>query len=352
MQQESPELVFLTLFVLISFFVTLIVQKFSYKIGNGVLLDKDFNKPQAFHTRATPRCGGLSSIISLIIFFGIYHLLFSEFLSVYFAVSLSLFFLGFLDDIKIDINPSVRLTLMIATLLSVTVFFSLGLKNIDLKFLDYLFQSKFFLITFVVLCFLFIINGANLIDGFNGLLIINLLIINSILLYINIKFNFFEFSIVLIGQIIAMLSFLLFNFPKAKIFLGDSGSYLFGSLTALNTINTNNLNPQISSYFFCILLFYLFFEVFFSFFRKLYLKKSPLKPDSKHLHMYVNKYIQKYRNTKNNNAYTSLIINTFFLIMVLPSIMFINNGLICKIWFLILIIIYLASYFYLNKKIN
>ena len=25
--------------------------------------------------------------------------------------------------------------------------------------------------------------------------------------------------------------FLLFNFPKAKMFLGDSGSYLFGSLT-------------------------------------------------------------------------------------------------------------------------
>ena len=58
------------------------------------------------------------------------------------------------------------------------------------------------------------------------------------------------------------------------MFLGDSGSYLFGSLVALNIIITNNLNPYISSFFFCILLFYLFFEVFFSFVRKIYQKKT------------------------------------------------------------------------------
>ena len=40
-------------------------------------------------------------------------------------------------------------------------------------------------------------------------------------------------SHILIAQIIILLSFLLFNFPKAKIFLGDSGSYLIGSLVAL-----------------------------------------------------------------------------------------------------------------------
>ena len=66
----------------------------------------------------------------------------------------------------------------------------------------------------------------------------------------------------LVSQIIILLSFLLFNFPSAKIFLGDSGAYLFGALTSLNTIITNNLNPKISSFFFCTLLFYLFFEVF------------------------------------------------------------------------------------------
>ena len=36
------------------------------------------------------------------------------------------------------------------------------------------------------------------------------------------------------AQIVILVSFLLFNFPKATMFLGDSGSYLFGSLIALN----------------------------------------------------------------------------------------------------------------------
>ena len=131
----------------------------------------------------------------------------------------------------------------------------------------------------MLICFLFLLNGANLIDGFNGLLTFNLIIINFILTYLNIRYDNFEFSIILISQIIILLVFLLFNFPKAKIFLGDSGAYLFGALAAVNTVTTNNLIASISSLFFCSLLFYLFFEVFFSFFRKIYQRKSPLYPD-------------------------------------------------------------------------
>ena len=79
----------------------------------------------------------------------------------------------------------------------------------------------------------------------------------------------------IVSQLIILVVFALFNFPKSKMFLGDSGAYFHGSITALNTIVTNNLNSEISSFFFCVLLFYLFFEVFFSFFRKL-LKNNPL----------------------------------------------------------------------------
>ena len=52
-------------------------------------------------------------------------------------------------------------------------------------------------------------------------------------------------SVLITSQIIILLIFLLFNFPKAKIFMGDGGAYLFGSTTALNVITTNNLNANI-----------------------------------------------------------------------------------------------------------
>ena len=194
------------------------------------------------------------------------------------------------------------------------------------------------------MCFLFITNGSILIDGFNGLLTIHLLIINSILFFINLNSGNENLTIVIASQIIVLLSFLLFNFPKAKMFLGDSGSYLFGSLVALNIIYTNNLNPQVSSFFFCILLFYLFFEVFFSFFRKLYLRKSPFKPDRNHLHMLLYNFLNESKKFKDSNYLNSIIINLVYICLILPGIFFNNNGLICRYWFFLLLVFYIVFY--------
>ena len=124
-------------------------------------------------------------------------------------------------------------------------------------------------------------------------------------------------------------------------------SYLFGALVAYNIIETNNLNPQISSFFFCILLFYLFFEVFFSFFRKIYLKKSPLKPDRFHLHMLSYLYLEKYKKFQDCNYLNSLVINIFYLSLILPAIFCHDNGIICRYWFFSLLALYMVFYYLL-----
>jgi len=349
MQTDSIELSFLSIFAFITFFIFLIVSKYSDKLDNGILLDKDFFKPQAFHNEAISRSGGIASIISLFIFFGIYYLLFSKILYEYIFLCTSLFLVGYLDDIKIKISPNSRLILMIVFLIILINVLPIQIIHMDLIFLDLWLENKIFSTIFVLLCFLFIVNGANLIDGFNGLLTINLLIINSVLLSINLNSDRVEFSFFLTAQIIILISFLLFNFPKAKMFLGDSGSYLFGSLTALNTIVTDNLNSHISSFFFCILLSYLFFEVFFSFIRKIYQKKSPVLPDNKHLHMLSFIKISEIFGADKGNYMNSIIINSIFFILVLPSIYFADNSLICKYWFFSLISIYTLVYIRLYR---
>ena len=144
---------------------------------------------------------------------------------------------------------------------------------------------------------------------------------------------------------------MLFNFPKAKIFLGDSGSYLLGSLLALNTIKTYELNISISPFFYTSILCYLFFEVFFSFIRKAVKKKSPLKPDNLHLHMLLFNYLNKIKKG-NNNFVTSLLINSIYLILVIPLFFLKNNGLACRYYFFGLIIFYLIVYFKLKKVVN
>ncbi len=69
MGTESIEASFLSIFALISFFIFLLVSKYSNKIKSGALLDQNFSKPQAFHDTPVTRSGGIAAIISLNIFF-------------------------------------------------------------------------------------------------------------------------------------------------------------------------------------------------------------------------------------------------------------------------------------------
>ena len=344
MGAESIEASFLSIFALISFFIFLIVSKYSHKIKEGVLLDKDFSKPQAFHDFPVTRSGGIATIISLSFFFIIYYILYSEVLYDYILISYSVFIVGVLDDLRMNIKPLKRLIIMILLLFILIFFLPIKILYIDIPFLIPLISNQIFSSIFVLLCFLFVINGANLIDGFNGLLTINIIIINIILAYININNQNSEFSFLIISQIIILLSFLLFNFPSAKIFLGDSGAYTMGALTGLNTIITNNLNPKISSFFFCTLLFYLFFEVFFSFVRKLLQKKSPIYPDDKHLHMLSFYKISQIYGKSKGNFINSIIINLLYLILIIPGLYLLDDPQLSRYWFFILLLIYLIIY--------
>ena len=180
MGNESIEASFLSVFALISFFIFLITSKYSHKFKSGILLDADFVKPQAFHEQPTTRSGGIAIMFSLFTFFGIYYLLFSEILYGYIFLSSLIFFVGFLDDLKIKITPAKRLIMMILILFSFSYVFQLKILHVDLIFLKLITENHFLSSIFVLLCFLFIINGANLIDGYNGMLTIHLIIIRWI----------------------------------------------------------------------------------------------------------------------------------------------------------------------------
>ena len=121
---------------------------------------------------------------------------------------------------------------------------------------------------------------------------------------------------------------------------------------ALNVITTNNLNAEISSFFFCILLFYLFFEVLFSFFRKLCQNKSPIKPDKQHLHMLSYKILKFKFQNNDCNYLNSLFINIIYLVIIFPSIFIKENGLLCKYWFCFSIVLYICVYLRLNSLLK
>lgn len=317
--------------------------------------DNDFLKPQSFHSSPIPRSGGF--VIILLSFFYLFFFQELNFFSWSVILLGSLYFiLGLFSDIKINIKPEIRLFFMF--FIGFIIIYSLNIKvyYVQFEFLDNLIKSnKIFSSLFVCLCLVFVINGSNFIDGFNGLLIGQYLIILTILYLITYKITNIDYLVNFIFlSILIGFSFFIFNFPFAKVFLGDSGSYFLGTILSLVIIELNKLNLNISPFFFACLLFYIFFEVIFSFFRKILFKKSsPLNPDRQHLHMLLFKFInQRTDSLQKSNYLTGLLVNLVYFLIISPVILFYSDGLFCKIYFIILIFFYLSFYFLLSKKIK
>ena len=318
-----------------------------HKYYPKALIDDQLKKPQAFHQFPTPIIGGTCIFLSLTIV----YLYFSFFKNIFFLEYISFcslfFLLGFLDDLKINFSPKVRLALMGIFLVILVRFNNFYLEMTGIEILNsWLEKSEFFSLIFICLCFLFVVNGANLIDGYNGLLGLHTLIIIINLFFINYLGGNSDLAFLLFLGILILINFLIFNFPKAKIFLGDGGAYLLGAFIAISVIKTSTENPEISPFYFCILLFYLFFEVFFSFFRKLIKEKeSPLHSDENHFHMLLYKILlKKNKNKLKSNYYVSIIINLIYLMLILPAILMMNDGMFCKYYSMIFFLTYLISY--------
>jgi UDP-N-acetylmuramyl pentapeptide phosphotransferase/UDP-N-acetylglucosamine-1-phosphate transferase len=337
----------------LGFFFSILLLSISHHKFFDILYDKNYSKPQSFHLKPTICFGG---ILIYLLFF-IAYIFFKKshiFLNFLFIIT-PIFIIGLLDDLKFKLLPSTRLFFTILFLSIIIHFLNINIFNIDFYFFQKFLNQYYFLkLLFVCMCFIFLINGANFIDGFNGLLGIHAAILITILNVINYYFNNYELLIIGTVFFSGILSFLFFNFPKARMFLGDAGSYLIGTIIAYLAIETSNQTPNINPFFFASILFYPFFEVFFSFFRKVLINQtSPLKPDKYHLHMLLYKNInEKIKNKNKSNYLTSLIINGLFLLLIIPLMFLLNNSFFCKLYFAILIIFYLLFYLMLKKKYN
>lgn len=145
--------------------------------------------------------------------------------------------IGFLDDFLIiikknneGIKPSIKFLLEL--LISIICYYLiLSIRNTDsINFFGKPLNLSFLYGVFIVICFTGFSNGANLTDGIDGLLGGVTLIATSGIAYLSyVKNNavVFYFSISLI---IAIIAFLIFNLPKAKIFMGDTGSLAIGAV--------------------------------------------------------------------------------------------------------------------------
>lgn len=242
------------------------------------------------HTGEIPRIGGvgifLSFLLGIVLFYSIRggEIPFSLRLIPLLIGFISITTLGLIDDF-ISIRPLFKILVQIGAALVVAVAgfnfrtFALPLLHTNLE-LGY--------VSYIVTCFWIVgmSNAVNLVDGIDGLAggisAIAAFFIGIISLLQH-DYTTALFALVLFGGI---LGFLVYNFPPAKLFMGDSGSLFLGfSIAVLPLISKPGPVHTTASFILVLTLMIIpFLDTLAAILRRIRRKKPIHSPDRDHLH--------------------------------------------------------------------
>lgn len=274
--------------ILTTFLTSLILTHLMIKISKNMNI-MDIPNERSVHKKPTPLLGGIAIFLSFLfgfILFGNQNPLMISILIASFLILL----LGIFDDIK-PIKARYKFVIHILVALIVVFYGGLKLTHVDIFSLSLNFKWMSPYITILIIAG--IINAVNLIDGLDGLCAgissIYFLTIGVIALILN-KFNGLDIilSFIMLG---ATLGFLVFNYPPAKIFMGDTGSTFLGlmisviMLLGFKTVTLTSLLIPL------VLLILPITDTLFAIIRRTLNKKPIGQADKEHIHHQLLKHL-------------------------------------------------------------
>ncbi len=255
---------------------------------------------QKIHEGEVPRVGGLLFLSSFLITLMIVEINYLFLILPLIFGSLIIFAFSFYEDLKQSLSPYFRLIILFIGSF-VFIFFS-ELPDINITLLQLIKDNEAIKILLFVLSLMLLMNGFNFIDGLNGLSSFNFLFIILSVFYIGYFYN--DIFIVNLSALIIVFTIVVFllNFPFGKIFLGDSGSYVYAFFSGALIIYLFQRHTQLPTLLAMVILSYPITEMLFSIFRKIFLKYSPFRPDVNHLHHLIFKMLNGSLRSRNNMA--------------------------------------------------
>ena len=146
-------------------------------------------------------------------------------------------------------------------------------------------------------------NAVNIIDGFNGLASMCVVIMLIGLAYVAFAVGDHLIASLALAGIGAVLGFFVWNFPAGLVFLGDGGAYFLGFYLAELAILLLHRNPGVSPMFPLLLCLYPVFETLFSIYRRKWLRGAPVgMPDAAHLHSLIYRRFMRWAVGANGTA--------------------------------------------------
>lgn len=339
--------------LVVSFIVSLLVTLLTIKSAgrhSALSADHDLSGPQKFHSRPVPRVGGISLMVAIFVGAALLSVdpgFDASPLWLLLLCSLPAFLSGLAEDLTKSVSPRRRLlfTALSAGLgiwLLDAIILRTALPGLEVLvgFLPFAMLLTVFMVTGVA-------NAVNIIDGFNGLASMCVMMMLAALAYVAFQVGdefVFRASLITIG---AVLGFFLWNYPAGLIFLGDGGAYLLGFLFAELGVLLVARNEEVSPIFPVLLCAYPIFETVFSIYRKKFLRgMSPGVPDGVHLHMLVYKRLMRWtlgsssRQKTVRNSMTSPYLWLLCLMSVIPAVLYWNK----TPWLITFSLLFVVSY--------
>ena len=312
------------LLFLLSFILTYLVK--NYAIKKSLVAEVN---DRSSHTTPTPHGGGIA--IAITWFSGISYLYYIGDIneSLYFTLMLGVIIsvVSYIDDL-IELSPKVRL-LTQSSIAIVGLYFLNGFKEID--FLYFSIENQIVTNIFAFLMIVWFINLYNFLDGIDGYA-------GSEAIFLGVaSFLLFGDSVSLVLAV-SVSGFLLWNWHKAKIFMGDVGSTLLGYNIAIFTIYY--ANQESSNFWIWIILFGLFwFDATLTLFRRYHNNERVSEAHKKHVYQ---------RLTQIGWSHSKVVIVSIVLnISLFLVVYFLSNILVS---FLISIIVLYTSTRYVDSK--
>jgi UDP-N-acetylmuramyl pentapeptide phosphotransferase/UDP-N-acetylglucosamine-1-phosphate transferase len=260
---------------------------------NVAEMKKLFDMPDArkvHHTPITP-LGGIG-IFAGFIFGSLLTLHFNQYsdLQYFIAASIVIFFLGLKDDILI-ISPVKKFIGQVLAAFIIIYYGNIQIRSMH-GFLGLYQLPEMFSLLLTYFAVIVVINSFNLIDGVDGLAgslgLLSTVVFGIYFLYIGLS----PYAVIAFSLAGSLLAFLIFNFQPAKIFMGDTGSLLVGTINAIlvikfiNVANTADVAfpiPASPAVGFTILMVPLL-DTLRVFGIRILHRRSPFSPDRNHIH--------------------------------------------------------------------
>ena len=280
---------------IISFIISAVSIPVIIRVAHLKNLTDDPDDGRKLHKSNTPTLGGIAIFAgALVTFSALYDLHGFNDLRFITPALVILFFAGVKDDLLI-LAPGKKLMVQIACAVLITYLGNLRITSLwgIMTIQEIPFWAGVFITVFLIIG---LINAFNLIDGINGLA-------GTLGLLASLTFgtwfalnDFGSLTILSFSLAGALVGFLIFNYNRAKIFMGDTGSMAVGfiiAIIAIRFIEANRVQLDTLKYpvinapavAFAVLAIPLF-DMIRVFILRLSKKRSPFSADRNHIHHY------------------------------------------------------------------